>query len=571
MALSQQTLRIVWGEARRLIPTDGADNTKARLQAVIAALATRDSSAAAANFAAPVPLPPVGSPSGAAAAQMVASVESAVEFGQQGGRALPKRAVLWETAKTGEPVETQRSLPPSAAWIKDATAAHTSTFGVDGDATHRIFTLFESDAEPKRGDPAFVSGLTGSGLPSPRRSGHPVSVPWILGIVAGVLFFWMLASLSWTGHSVKQARDLMAGTLPVVTGAYLEKLDAGCKANGNVCNDAFDAGATSPQTDKATYAAATCIKTPESGDSPLHTSAFCQYAWSLALTAANSGNLAGVGTVLSAVLGWPVGISQRTGTLSLAFPMAGLIASIALLGIALGLGTQGNIFGVWISPQKRISLARMQVSLWTVVVLGAYATVALFNSGMLAELIQAAQQNGNRQSLLETLVTFPTMPAAILTALGIAVVSPMVSALIKGDVGSTASDIAIGLADDSQIKDNSGVGRFIDQVKGDGSNLEVRDAPEKASLADLFLGETNDSKNLVDVSRLQNVLITLILVCGYGTLLFDMVRDIAPETLVGALNSSKSLFPTLPSPGAVFTTLLAASHGTYLVSKAAAK
>jgi len=571
MALSQQTLGIVWGEVRRLVPTDGSDDTKARLQAVVAALAARAGAAGAANFVAPATLPPVGSPSGNVAAQMAASVERAVEFGQQGGRALPKRAVLWETAKTGEPVETQRPLPPSAAWIKDGTASHTSTFHLDGDATRRIFTLFESDAEPKGGDPAFVSGLTGSGLPPPRRTGHPVSLPWILGILAAVLFFWVLASLSWTGHSVKQARDLMAGTLPVATGAYLQKLDAGCKANGTVCKDAFDAGATPPQTDKAAAATVACIKPPASGDSPLRTSAFCQYAWSLALTAANAGQLTGADAVLSAVLGWPVSISQRTGALSLAFPMAGLIASIAILGIALGLGTTGNVFGVWISAQNRISLARMQVSLWTIVVFGAYATFALFNSGMLAELIQAAQQNGSQQPLLETLVTFPTMPAAILTALGIAVVSPMLSALIKGDVGSAASNIATDLADDSQAKDNSGIGRFVDRVKGDGSNLDVRDGPDKASLADLFLGETKDSKNLVDVSRLQDVLITLILVCGYGTLLFDMVRDIVPETVVGALNTSKSLFPTLPSPGAVFTSLLAASHATYLVSKAATK
>jgi hypothetical protein len=245
---------------------------------------------------------------------MVAAVERALEFGQQGGRALLKRAVLWETAKTGEPVETQRPLPPAVAWIKDGTATHTSTFHLDGDVTHRIFTLFESDVEPKGGDPAFVSGLTGSGLPRPRRTGPPVSLAWILGILAAVLLFWMLASL--TGHSVKQARDPMAGTLPVLTGAYLEQLDAGCKANGSVCKDAFDAGATPPQTDRAAAATAACIKPPASGDSALHTSAFCRYPWSLALTAANAGHLTG-GAFVSVVLGWPVGISQRTGALSL--------------------------------------------------------------------------------------------------------------------------------------------------------------------------------------------------------------------------------------------------------------
>jgi hypothetical protein len=232
MTVSQRTMGIVWREARRLVPTDGSDDTKARLQAVIAALAEKLGDGAAANFVAPATLPPVGSPSGNVAAQMATAVERAVEFGQQGGRALPKRAVLWETAKTGEPLETQRPLPPSATWIKDGTAAHTSTFSLDGDATHRIFSLFESDVEPKGADPAFVSGLTGSGLPVVRPTSHPVSLPWILGIAAGVLFFWMLVSLSWVGHSVKQARDLMTGRLPVLSGAYLQTLDAGCRANG---------------------------------------------------------------------------------------------------------------------------------------------------------------------------------------------------------------------------------------------------------------------------------------------------------------------------------------------------
>jgi hypothetical protein len=36
-------------------------------------------------------------------------------------------------------------------------------------------------------------------------------------------------------------------------------------------------------------------------------------------------------------------------------------------------------------------------------------------------------------------------------------------------------------------------------------------------------------------------------------------------------NSGQSLFSSLPNPGGVFTTLLAASHGVYLVAKATAK
>jgi hypothetical protein len=235
----------------------------------------------------------------------------------------------------------------------------------------------------------------------------------------------------------------------------------------------------------------------------------------------------------------------------------------------LDLRRNGRVFGIWISPQNRMSLARMQVTLWTMVVLGAYAALALFNAGMLAEHIRNALIEGSAATALATLTTFPQMPASILAALGISVGSTMLSAVIKGDVGTKPDDVTVDLADDAQAKDKSGTGRFIDRMKGDGANLEVRDTPSDASLADVFLGETDDSKNLIDVSRLQNVLITLILVFGYGTLLVELVRDISPETIVNALNAKQSLFASLPPAGGIFTTLLAASLGTYLIAKAA--
>lgn len=72
MPVSQRTLGIVWAETNRLKPTDGSDNTKARLQAVVGALAAKaESQGSTENFAAPAVLPPVGSPGGQVAAGMV--------------------------------------------------------------------------------------------------------------------------------------------------------------------------------------------------------------------------------------------------------------------------------------------------------------------------------------------------------------------------------------------------------------------------------------------------------------------------------------------------------------------
>jgi hypothetical protein len=280
------------------------------------------------------------------------------------------------------------------------------------------------------------------------------------------------------------------------------------------------------------------------------------------------------GQVFVFLSGWFAKASPTTGSLSLALPTTLLLLAIALLVVALGLGEQGRVFGVWISPQNRMSLARMQVSLWTIVVLGAYAAMTLFNIGMLSEPLRVENMlavgatdpsiRDAATSAVARLVIFPSIPPMILSALGIAVASPMLSALITSGADKGTS---VDLQDETQKKDKSGIGRFVDPT-GDGT-LEQRPTPMHASLVDFFVGEHENDKHLIDVSRLQNAVITVILVSGYAALLFGFVRDIAPDAIVGALRDKTSVFPALPDPGGIFTTLLAASHAIYLIAKKA--
>jgi hypothetical protein len=274
------------------------------------------------------------------------------------------------------------------------------------------------------------------------------------------------------------------------------------------------------------------------------------------------------------ISGWFAKASPQTGSISLALPMTAMLFSIALLVIALGLGKKGRAFGVWINQENRMSLARMQVSLWTIVVLGAFAAMALFNIGMLSEPFRAlnivaetaADQTvrDRAKAAISNFTTFPWIPAMILAALGIAVASPMISALIKS--GATKGP-SVDLHEGAQATDKSGIGRFRDPSSE--GTLEVRPTPQAASLADFFIGEQETDKHLIDVSRLQNVVITVILVGCYATLLFGYVRDISPDVIVRALHDNGAVFPSLPDPGAIFTTLLAASHATYLIAKQA--
>jgi hypothetical protein len=584
MAVEEQTLGIVWAETARLVPFDGSDATKQRLQAVIGRLADRARSLGSTiNFARPASLPGIApAPGGQQAEAMRQAVEAAVTTGQLNGVDLPRRAVLWEVTATGDPRQSDARLPKWAEWIKHGVVTRTSDFKVEGDTTGRVFRLYESDAEAGLDAVSFVSGFSQSGVPRLIQGTGGLSGPWIVGTLATLLFFWMVVTLGWTGRTVAQARELMKGSPPEYADAVAKNILRTCGGDSsqrpqaaNEAQPAFlqsCAGPGAPPADGRNEAGVlqamkACLAAPKDAPSLLRTSSFCRVAWRAAAEKANGSEMTTLpwpfGGFFVAVSGWAARPSGPTAAISITLPLIGFLLSIALLGAALGWGTKGTIFGIWIGPQNRMSLARMQVSLWTIVVLGGYAALTLFNIGMLAEQIRdfyVKLPEGNEIPPQ----AFPVMPSMILAALGIAVGSPMVSALIK----NYSSGPSIDLKDGASSADASGIGRFTDP--GSDGNLEVRATSAQASLADLFTGETERDKNQVDVARLQNVVITFILISSYATLLFGFVREIAPDTIVKALDLDMAAFPSLPDPGGTFATLLAASHATYLIAKRAA-
>jgi hypothetical protein len=94
--------------------------------------------------------------------------------------------------------------------------------------------------------------------------------------------------------------------------------------------------------------------------------------------------------------------------------------------------------------------------------------------------------------------------------------------------------------------------------------LDKRDSPADASLADVFMGEENANANTVDVARLQNVVITITLVLGFFSLLIGLMSS---PTAAAMMAAKGAVFTSLPELGATFTSLLLASHATYLVAK----
>lgn len=106
--------------------------------------------------------------------------------------------------------------------------------------------------------------------------------------------------------------------------------------------------------------------------------------------------------------------------------------------------------------------------------------------------------------------------------------------------------------------------RGVPFLGAESQGLDMRASPLMASITDIFMGEEKPNADIVDVSRLQNVVITVTLVLGFfSTLVAETM--IAGNKLLGA---KAAIFPSLPDMGPSFAALLLVSHATYLVAKA---
>jgi hypothetical protein len=257
--------------------------------------------------------------------------------------------------------------------------------------------------------------------------------------------------------------------------------------------------------------------------------------------------------ILQRVSAYLTGIEPSAGSTSIVVPFLLLVIGIGGVVVALGLGTKQRVAGVWIDLRNRVSLARAQVTLWTAVALAGYAAFALFNIGF-AGIVSSAGD-------IAKYAAFPSIPASIAAALGIAVVSPMISALIlpTKDAAGKNIDLAIRAGDADLRK------RGIPFFGAESAGLDKRASSRLASVADIFMGEEKANSDTVDVSRLQNVVITITLVLGFFSLLVEMMSSITAETMLG---SKGAIFTSLPELGATFTSLLLVSHATYLIAKA---
>jgi hypothetical protein len=196
------------------------------------------------------------------------------------------------------------------------------------------------------------------------------------------------------------------------------------------------------------------------------------------------------------------------------------VAAALILGLYawVGRATGSGALGILIDTRGRYSLTRLQLSLWTLL------TVSLL-AGVFGA--RAATRGVDPLDI--------SIPAELLGALGIS-------------VGSAVT--AIGL----KASKNRTRAKFV-----------AASPPGAARPAQMLLVEEGpQADRTVDVTKLQNFLITVLLVAGYVALTIHTFAGWGPEPAVGGPADITSL----PKFSATLLTLLGISHAGYLVAKA---
>jgi len=258
-----------------------------------------------------------------------------------------------------------------------------------------------------------------------------------------------------------------------------------------------------------------------------------------------------------ALCAWWIAItapSKDAGLLKWQFVVVELV--LVALCVFAGLLVNSRMDGILIDDRNKISLSRFQWVVWVILILGGYYAEAIWN-----------MSNG---------FSFPVIQTQLLALLGISSGSAVVSNIITDSkkatpptpapaVAAPAAPAVAGVAPApaaapaAMRADAAVIPRSPLRVGSMAANTQA----VQASWRDLFVGDEVANDQTVDVSRLQKLIITILLAAAFMTFLWKALADVeAAEGL---------LMPSFGEDSTGFLWLLGISHGAYLAQKAAPK
>lgn len=222
------------------------------------------------------------------------------------------------------------------------------------------------------------------------------------------------------------------------------------------------------------------------------------------------------------------------------FRLAAYLLTLILLVIftlILGKGITGHWLAVLIDERNRISLARLQIFLWSVVVLSGFVAASLSNIA----------HGGSPASLVINI------PSELWMLMGISTTSLVASPLIKN---TKIEDTEV--PEDVQVNakaklESLGSPRGSVEIKG---KVVVNTHPQYASFTDIFKGEEVGNGTKLDLAKIQMFYFTIIVVFAYAVGIAQLFLE------------STSVLQTLPPLDNSLLALIGISHTGYLVHKA---
>jgi hypothetical protein len=216
-----------------------------------------------------------------------------------------------------------------------------------------------------------------------------------------------------------------------------------------------------------------------------------------------------------------------------------IMLALLLFVLFLGHGVSGRLMGIFIGSRNVMSLSRMQMVLWTVLVLSAYFTMVLHRvrDGVPADPLAVG------------------MDWHLWALMGISTASLVASPLLLGSKTQKQPDPkAVDKA--AAALTAQGDPEPADEItKNSSGTLYVNKSIADASFTDIFQGDEIGNTAYIDPAKAQMFLFTVIALVVYGAAVLSMLK--------------KGDYSAMPVPSEGLIALLGISHTGYLASKTA--
>ncbi len=216
-----------------------------------------------------------------------------------------------------------------------------------------------------------------------------------------------------------------------------------------------------------------------------------------------------------------------------------LAIMLLLLAFALvaGHGVVGRWTGLLIDERNKMSLSRLQMVMWTILILSGFLAVALVNIRLVPPQPEPLAIH---------------IPQELWLLMGISTTSLVGSPLLKSRKQDREPE-------DAERQRTLGLiakrGVNMDDVQTNGQ-VVVNARTEDAGWSDLFSGEETGNAAQLDLGKVQMFYFTVVLVLAYAV------------ALGNALHNSAGLITEFPAIDSGMVTLLGISHAGYLANKA---